>query len=87
MKKLKKSNIFAISFFMVAAPNDKRSKDLKNENIRKYSAEYLNFIFIPAPNDNTLPMRLSCQQVLVNELMKRNRLEAHLGQSIFLKQT
>ena len=46
---------------------------------RQYSIEYLKYVFIESPVNNTLPMCLICQKVLSNEAMKTSRLKDHLN--------
>lgn len=53
-------------------------KNLKKKKTRQYSAEFLNFGFIAAPHDVSLPFCLICEQCLTNESMKKGRLETHL---------
>ena len=45
---------------------------------RQYDLSYLEFGFIPSPNDNTKPMCLICGSLFSNEAMKPSRLKDYL---------
>ena len=48
------------------------------KKVRKYSAEYLKFGFIPFPPDERLPQCLICERTLCNDSLKPSKLAAHL---------
>ena len=50
----------------------------KVKKCRLYDLSYLEFGFIPSPNDNTKPMCLICGSLFSNEAMKPSRLKDHL---------
>ena len=50
----------------------------KVKKCRQYDLSYLEFGFIPSPNDNTKPMCLICGSLFSNEAMKPSRLKDHL---------
>ena len=52
------------------------SKNVKK--CRQYNLSYLEFGFIPSPNDNTKPMCLIWASLFSNEAMKPSRLKDHL---------
>ena len=56
-----------------APPPSKKAK--KN---RQYDVGYLEFGFIPSPNDPTRPLCLICGSLFSNEAMKPSRLKDHL---------
>ena len=49
----------------------------KVKKCRQYDLSYLEFGFIPSPNDNTKPMCLICGSLFSNEAMKPSRLKDH----------
>ena len=50
----------------------------KVKKCRQYDLSYLEFGFIPSPNDNTKPICLICGSLFSNEAMKPSRLKDHL---------
>ena len=50
----------------------------KVKKCRQYDLSYLEFGFIPSPNDKTKPMCLICGSLFSNEAMKPSRLKDHL---------
>ena len=58
--------------------SDEPPPSKKVKKCRQYDLSYLEFGFIPSPNDNTKPMCLICGSLFSNEAMKPNRLKDHL---------